>query len=127
MGALAVCLLIFPAGCGGSEVDRAAWERDLAEHGLTVSDWSKFESAWERACDNDQDELEAFVAATLDAGGDPDVIRTNVDNACPDRADDVDQALDAVSSASDAVDLACRTPPTERTEEQQLIAEAMAC
>jgi hypothetical protein len=90
---LGAALLVLTGACGGHEIDREAWERDLAKYGETIVDWPKYESAWERVCRKDQLGLEGFVVVGLDQGREPDFIRMNIANVCPDRLPDLERAL----------------------------------
>ena len=122
-----VAALIGVTGCSSPHtIDRAAWERDLAENGDTVNDWRGFEDLWV----NDictKDDLGFFVAIGLDEGQSPDYIRMNFRNACPDRLGDVEETLDSLREGQAATDEACSLPGPERTDEQSLRAEAIGC
>nr|MCW2728864.1 hypothetical protein [Aeromicrobium sp.] len=46
---------------------------------------------------------------------------------CPGQVGKVDDALEQIQDASNAVDDACVYPEAQRTEEQSQLAEAMGC
>lgn len=108
-------------------VDRAAWGRDLAAIGVTVSDWDKLEKTTRDLCDDNEDELQMFVAVAKDSGTSMKTIETNLRNVCPDRVADFEAAVTKMGQTAGEVDQACRTPAEQRTQQQQDLAEAMGC
>lgn len=83
-------LLLLATGCGGEQIDEDAWRTALADQGVEPSDWETYRDVWTRECDASDNELQLFVAQVLDAKtATADVIKTNLNNACPDRLGDV--------------------------------------
>lgn len=129
--ALAVVAAVVVAGLlvgrKSPTVDRAAWGRDLAAIGVTVSDWDKLEKTTRDVCDDDQDALAMFVAVAKDSGTSMQTIETNVRNVCPDRVQDFEAAVTQMGQTAGEVDQACQTPAEQRTQRQQDLASAMGC
>lgn len=116
------------AGCGGADnhtVDVKAWQTDLAQQGVHVQDWPKYQSVYADLCDDPSDQLALFL--TLRDAPPKSQVRTAFKYQCPDQAGKLDDAYASVGNATSNVDQACDTPRSERTEEQQQLAEAMRC
>ena len=124
---VAAAAVLALAGCSSHVVDRAAWQRDLASVGVTVSDWDKLEKVTRDLCDDDADELRMFLAVRKDAGDSFKPIEVDLRHVCPDRLEKFEAAVAELGQSSGEVDEACRTPVSERTERQQLLAEALGC
>lgn len=125
IGALIVALVVlFAAGVfsTGHQVDEDAWRAELEAQGVTFSDWPQYRDVWLDNCEDDDSDLQLFLAVALDEGTDPEEIRASIQHACPDRL----VLFEEMQGPSD-VDVACDTPPDQRTEEEQRLAEAMRC
>ncbi len=123
---VAVVAAVALAGCGGHQVDRAAWSKELAAGGTTVSDWSKYEQAVENICA--MDDPSTFLAVALDKKN-PSMrdVMLGYKYECPDRMDRFKAGLKRVEQANGAASLACDTPAEQRTQDQKDLAEAMGC
>lgn len=121
--------IVLVAGCGdGHEVDEQAWKADLEAQGRTVEHWAKFRELWVNdLCKKSNEELTSFVAVSLDHGDSPELLRTNVRYACPDRTENLRAAFSDLQDAHTDVKQACSLPESARTEKQSQIAEAMGC
>jgi hypothetical protein len=78
---------------------------------------------WSEVCEDDADGLQMFAAVAQDDGTSREQLRTDVRHACPDRLEDLEDGF----AGTDQVSGACDMPPAERTEDEQLLAEAMGC
>lgn len=124
LAAAAALVVVALAGCGGPDVNETQWQADVERDiGHPIDDWVQYRDVWLDVCDEDEDGFGLFMAVSLDNGSTADQLRTNVRHACPDRLADLEDAL----HAGDDVDQACDTPPAERTDDQEMLAEAMGC
>lgn len=124
--ALAALVATFALSGCGHEPDEEAWRADLAAVGVEPADWDGYvEVVTEQQCAFD--DMEAYVATGRDAGESDVVMRIDFEHACPDRVDELEDAMAAVDEASATVDRACDVPELERTESQARLAEAMGC
>ncbi len=107
-----------------ADVDERAWRSDIeAELGSPIGKWEQFRDVWIDVCDENDEGFRSFIAVALDGGDSVDSLRTNVRHACPDRLEE----LEALRSDLASIRNVCEVPVDERTEDQDLIAEAMGC
>jgi hypothetical protein len=127
LGALALLAAIGLSGCGGHEVDQEAWKRELADVGQTPGDMAKLEKVTRGLCDDDQKQLETFVAVAKDAGSSMEALRINFRNVCPDQLDKLQKAESAQQDNVDRAKRICDMPPSARNQDEKDLAEAMGC
>lgn len=111
--------------CSSEPIDVERWKSELAAQGVTPPDWGRFQQVITDSCDNDVTGLN--VAFEIDGGIPLAVQEINWRNGCPDRLDDFEDAVREFHESKGAVDLACDTPASERSQEQRNLAEAMGC
>ena len=108
------------------DVDQEQWRADLADYGYFPADMDKLEEVQRRLCQDDQHELELFIAAATEDAN-LDAQRLGFQHVCPSRAADFDTARATVTSAESSVEEACAEEPALRTADEQELAEAMGC
>ena len=106
-----------------SAVDMSAWRAELVTAGATP-DMDKMYDVTVKDCEAKVDDL-AFRFTLV--GARPDLQRISMKYVCPGRAGRVDEALRQMQDATKTVREACALPPSARTEQQQLMAEADGC
>jgi hypothetical protein len=116
-------------GCasGGNDhtVDTKAWRAELADQGITVRDWPKYQAVFKNECGKSTDDLALFL--TLSGAPSKDEMRTAFSYQCPEEIDKLNDAYASIENATNSVDQACSTPAEERNKEQAQLAEAMGC
>jgi hypothetical protein len=119
----------FLGACSSHEVDKVKWAAELEASGFDAVDIDKLANVYVNdLCRDDVRELASFLAVSDDAGDlNMEVERMNFRNACPDRLDELDEALASLPAVRKEGDRACETPPEERTMDQALRAEAFGC
>lgn len=126
LGILVAALLISGCGSRSPEPDEDQWKSELSKIGVEPADWDAYQALWvEDMCEADSQAL--ALATTLRGAPSRDEFEVSIDNACPERNDDLESAFSEVDDASNNVDEACSTPANQRTEDQADLAEAMEC
>lgn len=136
---VAVSIVFVVAACGGQsssdsaneprspdEIDRAAWRAELIAAG-GVSDDPDLEALEKLTREDCETSVDSLAMRFSLSGARPDLTRINMKHVCPQQAEKVDDALEKLHEASDAVDIACSIEPSLRTEEQQQLVEAVGC
>lgn len=127
--ALLGCLIGIPlSACGSHQVDRTSWADDLAAVGVSNADLDQLEPLVREQCQKDGDALSFAVALAADAGdAEVDQMRVNWKNVCPSEVGRLDDALEEQAGLNSKTERVCRTPASQRDEEEQRWAEAMGC
>lgn len=96
LGAIIAVMALAACGSTENEVDRDAWAADLAQH-MDVVDTDaldRFQDLFIERCEQqDEDGFALMAAMDLDSGRSPEWVRVNVEHACPDRLDELDETL----------------------------------
>jgi hypothetical protein len=108
-----------------TRLTRAEWERAVVDAGARSSaDFDTLEDLARDDCEQDEDGWALDISMR---GADAAISRLGLQYLCPERVKVFDAGKDQLEESVGEVDLACDTPPGDRTEEQQQLAEAMRC
>lgn len=118
-----------PSTTRASGIDYDAWTRDLSAVGFDDVDIDGLEDLTQEVCGSSDYEIELLLAQSLDQSGQDmvDMQRVNFNYVCPDQLPRFDAARASIAESSNASKTACDTPPAERTEQQSMLAEMLAC
>lgn len=113
-----------------SKIDDAAWRAEVeTDLGFPVANWEKYRKVWVSICeDHDNPDDWAMMAAVwTDKGDSVSTIELNLRHACPDVIEDFRAGVEQLRDTTARVDEICATDPDLRTEDDQLLAEAVGC
>lgn len=133
-----VLLLVTLVACGGESdkpgadvtepatesINYDAWRVDLAAAGEVRSepDMETLEELTRSDCAAEVDDLALQLSL---AGARADLMRINMRYVCPAEAGKVDEALEELQSSVSRYEDACATPKNRRTEDQQMMIDAV--